>query len=266
MKMGRLHLIEFEDQPWFPRIIREYMTDYLNFSASLNSKPFVGFAKKLKQAMLEQKETQIIDLCSGGAGPLPQIVRILRTQENYPVTATLTDLYPNISAFQRTQLRDKNITHETRSVDATAVPEQLNGFRTLLNSFHHFPPELARRILENAAKNQQGIAVMELVGRSAFGFISVLSLLLFMPLFTPFIRPFRFSRFFFTYIIPAIPLFSMWDGLVSCLRVYSVEELRELTDSISAKGYVWDIGKLPIEGTPGYITYLIGRTGTDSKA
>jgi hypothetical protein len=32
--MKRLHLFEFEDQPWFPRIVRDGMTDYLKFVAN----------------------------------------------------------------------------------------------------------------------------------------------------------------------------------------------------------------------------------------
>ena len=29
--MPRFHLLEFEDQRWFPKIIRNYMTDFLQF-------------------------------------------------------------------------------------------------------------------------------------------------------------------------------------------------------------------------------------------
>ena len=29
--MKRRHLFELEDQPWFPRLVRDYATDYLQF-------------------------------------------------------------------------------------------------------------------------------------------------------------------------------------------------------------------------------------------
>jgi hypothetical protein len=46
---------------------------------------------------------------------------------------------------------------------------------------------------------------------------------------TPMIRPFRWSRLFWTYLVPAVPFLVLFDGVVSCLRTYTPDELRELT-------------------------------------
>ena len=72
----------------------------------------------------------------------------------------------------------------------------------------------------------------------------------------PFIRPFRWSRLLWTYLLPAFPLVMAFDVAVSCLRVYGVDELRELTAGL--EGYHWDIGVL--RGRPPLIriTYLVG--------
>jgi hypothetical protein len=75
---------------------------------------------------------------------------------------------------------------------------------------------------------------------------------------TPFIRPFRWSRLVWTYLIPVVPLVSLFDGLVSCLRTYSVQELRDLTEGLGANNYQWDIGELKSTVGPIPITYLIG--------
>ena len=72
---------------------------------------------------------------------------------------------------------------------------------------------------------------------------------------TPFIKPYKFSRLFFTYIIPIIPFCTMWDGLVSVLRTYSVEELQEMVNEIDAPDYCWEIGY--VESSPRVI-YLLG--------
>jgi hypothetical protein len=80
-----------------------------------------------------------------------------------------------------------------------------------------------------------------------------------MPLLTPFIRPRTISRFVFTYVIPLVPLFSLWDGFASCFRVYSPSELKRMTDTIGAKDYVWETGRMKFERGPGYATYLLGR-------
>jgi hypothetical protein len=74
---------------------------------------------------------------------------------------------------------------------------------------------------------------------------------------TPFIRPFRWSRLFWTYLVPVVPLVSLFDGLVSCLRTYSIQELRELTEDLGANNYRWNVGELKGKG-PIPITYLIG--------
>ena len=77
-------------------------------------------------------------------------------------------------------------------------------------------------------------------------------------LMTPFIRPFRWSRLFWTYLIPVVPLVSLFDGLVSCLRTYSVAELRELVDGLEAENYQWDFGELKSKANPIPVTYLMG--------
>ena len=73
---------------------------------------------------------------------------------------------------------------------------------------------------------------------------------------TPFIRPFRWSRLFWTYVVPALPLVLLFDSVVSVLRLYSVDELRGLT--VGLKGYDWDIGRVRYKKLPIAVTYLIG--------
>ena len=50
----------------------------------------------------------------------------------------------------------------------------------------------------------------------------------------------------------------LFDGLVSCLRTYSVEELRDLAARLDANDYDWDIGTVKSMAGPIPITYLIG--------
>ncbi len=72
----------------------------------------------------------------------------------------------------------------------------------------------------------------------------------------PFIRPFRWSRLFWTYLVPVVPNVLLFDSVVSVLRVYSVTELRELTAGLD--GFQWEIGTLRARPIPIPITYLIG--------
>jgi hypothetical protein len=75
-------------------------------------------------------------------------------------------------------------------------------------------------------------------------------------LLAPFIRPFRWSRLLWTYLVPALPLVLLFDVIVSCLRVYSGPELRDLTAGLDR--YRWDIGTVRGKWMPIPISYLIG--------
>ena len=80
-----------------------------------------------------------------------------------------------------------------------------------------------------------------------------------MLLFTPFVRPFRWSRLFFTYLVPLIPMLVLFDGTVSMMRVYMADELRELFQQVpDYDSYVWDIGSIATGGISTGPSYLIG--------
>jgi hypothetical protein len=70
-------------------------------------------------------------------------------------------------------------------------------------------------------------------------------------------RPFRWSRLFFTFIIPIIPFALLFDGITSCLRAYSQPELHALVEGLNTPTYQWQIGEERSGLLP--VTYLIGR-------
>jgi hypothetical protein len=75
---------------------------------------------------------------------------------------------------------------------------------------------------------------------------------------TPFMKPFRFSRLFFSYIIPLIPLCTIWDGTVSILRMYSPEQLLDLAHRADPKQtFQWQAGKVK-HWSGSQVTYLVG--------
>jgi len=103
------------------------------------------------------------------------------------VQFTLTDKYPNIPAFERLSSRNPaGIRYIAAPVDATDVPENVTGLRTMFNAFHHFAPEPARLVLQNAVQARQPVGIFEIPERN---------------------------------VIPLIPLTCWWDGLVFACRV-----------------------------------------------
>jgi len=253
--MRRVHLFELEDQSWLPGPIRDASTDFLRFMLEAGD-AYGPIVPKLKDALMKTGGEEILDLCSGGAGPVIDIQKKL-AKAGCTVRITLTDKYPNHAAFKHARKCSGGLDFIEDSVDATAVPAHLSGFRTLFNSFHHFRPEMAQRILQDAVDQRRPIGVFDF---SARRLPPQAVMLLGNPLailaLTPFIRPFRWGRLFWTYIVPIAPLCLMWDGFASGFRLYSTQELQGLADGLRSDDYAWEIGRAG--AFTGSITYLIG--------
>jgi hypothetical protein len=251
----RFHLLELEDQSWFPAVIRDLATDYLQFiqtSVRLDR----AMAPLVRGVMDATGERRIIDLCSGGSGPLLSLVTDLAEAGLDDVKATMTDLFPNVPAFAEIAAASRGrIDFERESVDARRVPPRLAGLRTIFNGFHHFRPADARAVLHAAAAARQPIAIFEVSERS-LRTLPVILTPLFVWIATPFMRPFKWRRMFWTYVVPMVPFTCLWDGIVSQLRAYTVEELHAMT--AGAAPMRWDIGQVPIAKGRGNLTYLTG--------
>jgi hypothetical protein len=257
----RIHLFEFTDLSWYPQVFRCIQTDYLQFIATLGAghKYLVPLFKRATQ---NAKTKEIVDLCSGGTGPW------IRLQEQFEqaglfVDINLTDKYPHPESIQKWSAASRQgIRYLAEPVDAMNVPSHLKGMRTLFEGFHHFTPQQAKTILQNAVENKVAIGIFEASLKPPFGLI----LLLLAPLstlasyffMTPFIKPRTVSRFFWTYLVPIVPLATIWDGVVSLLRIYSPQELKGLINSFPSDDYTWEIGQAST-GTPIFtFTYLVG--------
>lgn len=253
--MKRIHLFEFEDLPWFPNNLRNYGTDFLQFLSNKTKlwKPVIPI---IQEGLNKSSPQQIIDLGSGGGGGLLWLNNEL-IKSNPNLKIILTDYYPNIPAFERTKNVSSNFNFIKKPVDARDVPSDLKGLRTQFLSLHHFKPIDAKKILQNAVDTSNSIAIFEAQERS---FTSILAMI-FSPLSvlftTPFIKPFKLGRIIFTYLIPIIPLFVLWDGIVSCLRTYSVKEMNDLINSLNNKNnFDWKVGR--VKSGPGVVLYLLG--------
>ncbi len=253
--MRRVQFIEIHEQPWFPSSLRDGVTDALQFGFDL-VKAYAPIAPLLQTALNSTRSRSIVDLGSGGGGPWLDLSRKL--QGGPPgLQIWLTDKYPNVGALQNVgRASEHHIRFYPGSVDAMNVPGELAGFRTMFTSFHHFPPEEARAILQNAVDAGEGIGIFE-TARRAWSTIGLMfAWILLLVVCAPWIRPLRWSRLLWTYLVPIIPLVLLFDGVVSCLRTYRPHELREFVEKLTASEYQWEIGELSTGHTP--VTYLIG--------
>ena len=106
---------------------------------------------------------------------------------------------------------------------------------------------------------RRGLAVFEVSERTMKAMLLVLlGGPLAVLLLTPLVRPFRWGRLLWTYVLPVVPLALTWDGVVSCLRSYTVAELSAMTGDLANDGYRWEVGRARLEGLPATATYLMG--------
>lgn len=252
------YLFEFEDLSWFPNTIRESMTDYLRYLITK-----VDFYRPVVPLIIEgmnrSDTNQVIDLCSGGGGAIEQVLHDLNQQSDVEIKIILTDKYPNISAYEFLKAKTGGaISFLDTSVDAADVPITLKGFRTIFSGFHHFDYRLAKAVLKNAVEAKSGIGIFDGGNKS---FLAILAILVVHPvalfIFTPFFKPFRLSRLLFTYIIPIIPFCTIWDGIVSIIRLYKPKELLQIANEVEPNTYHWNSGNMKSRFGLN-VTYLIG--------
>lgn len=254
--MKRRHLVELEDLPWWPRVFRDGQTDYLATALRV-TKTYSVMVSRLAAALRRSGATQIVDLCSGGGGPWLDLLPALRAN-GATVSLCLTDKYPNTAALAKVAEKIPGVRFEAESVSALDVPERLTGFRTVLAAFHHFRPADAQKILASAVRDGQGIAIFEFTSRTPLALGMILGTPLAVWLLTPVIRPFRWSRLFWTYVVPVVPVAMMFDGLVSCLRIYTPNEMKAMAIDAGGEAFDWEAGIAYPPGSLIPIPYLIG--------
>jgi hypothetical protein len=253
MPFPRLHLIEIHEQRWCPAFLRRGLTDGL-FTV-WKTMFWRNTLPHLRDLLAHSDSSGMIDLCSGSGGPMPLIAAEI-SREFPDLSVVLTDLFPN----RRWSSPDDrvDIGYHPEPVDAMNVPDQLVGVRTMFESFHHFRPGEATRILSDAVKAGQPIAVFEFQRREFLDTIlSPIALVVPVASICSFRHtPFRLSKLLFT-LIPVIPFLLLFDGAVSMLRTHSPGELADMAAAAGTDGYRWEVRQTRTRGM-GRMTCLIG--------
>lgn len=254
--MGRLHLFELHDLPWCPALLRTTLTDLLGMGirALRIYDPIVPLL-----AQLIGDRGRVLDLCSGSGGAWPDLHAQVERELGREVEVRLSDLYPAVESLEAIARVSPRIGFSRDPVDATDAPSDAAPVRTLFTSFHHFRPEQAREILRDAASKRVAIGVFEGNQRRPLALFVFMAIPAAVWVMTPFLRPWRWDRAFWTYLVPLFPLVMWWDGEVSNLRAYSPRELEALAASTGVEGYRWEAGRTRATWRQPSVTYLLGR-------
>lgn len=215
---------------------------------------FSPLAPMVAELLARAESQQIVDLCSGGAGPYLHLQPRVEAVLGKPVRVVLTDLYPNTIAFRRAAAICPNIAFCPEPVDARAVPPELQGVRTLFDGLHHFRPSEARAVLSDAVRAGAPIFAAEAAERSPRALLATLLIPPLVLLLMPRVHPRSLTALLLTYGVPVVPFVVFWDGVVSCLRSYRPTELEALVRELDE--FAWEAGTVKQHGLN--LTYLAG--------
>lgn len=217
-----------------------------------------------------------------------------------PLPFTLTDIKPHIDAWMAASAHSANLSFIPQPVDATDPPAAVISttspasntdaqfssdtrvFRLYCLAFHHFPDDLARKVLASTMDTSDGFAILELQDRRLASF-----LLMFLDFWLMFVVTiFWFWKdplqLLFTYIVPILPFTLSFDGCVSSLRTRTFLEVMTLVDksletalqssqgravrkvlqqsgTAEIEGWVFKGGREMHTWPIGYMNYVIGR-------
>lgn len=200
-------MIELEDRPWFPSMLRRFQMEHIGALASLAPVygPFEAYLRRVQGRRLPQ-----VDLCSGSGLPA---IRVFRRSGVFK-RLTLTDRYP-----QWGRNAPEGVTYLPEAVDATAVEFRPETCYTMFNAFHHFSDAEQRRMVGQVHAAGAEAYFVEVLEPTALCLLKVIaSSTVGVLLLAPFIRPFSLTRLLLTYVAPVNVLTITWDGVVSVLR------------------------------------------------
>jgi len=250
--------------------MRRHLTGFLETVLTLslrhNKTLAEGVCAPIVAALKQTKQKRIIDLCSGGGGPWAALQPIVSEKMNESVTVTLTDLYPNLEAFERIQSHQPDgIDFYRDPVDATALPKQTPGVRTVFDGLHHFSPQQAQSVIHAAVEDRAAIVIFEAVARHPFQLFQMVFVLPFLvTILTPFIRPFDWRWIPLTYLFPISTIAICWDGFVSCLRIYMPKDLLGMAHMADPnETFTWCSGSLYPANMGGI--YMVGIPKTSEN-
>ncbi|OTB11132.1 hypothetical protein K445DRAFT_322319 [Daldinia sp. EC12] len=193
--------------------------------------------------------------------------------EDCHVDFVLTDLHPHVESWDAASKKSDRLSYVARPVDAANAPADLlqryagksNGgsgkgiFRLFNLAFHHFDDELARAILKNTVETSDGLGIFELQDRTPTGLLTCFAFGFFIFLIAPLLYWWSPMRLFWVYVIPVVPFVLVFDGLISCLRTRTADEVEALLRTCGANSDGWEVksGKEQFLWPFGYLHWII---------
>lgn len=240
--LPRLQLFEFNDAPWAPKLLKETIIEALS-RAIRWGRLMDGLVEPLAKCLEAAGTSKVLDLCAGAGGPALVLSEAM-AQRGHDVHFLMTDLLPQVAEWQAACAQaPSRLDSVSEPVDATNIPRALGEgrVRVIVNALHHFPPELARKVLRGACQNAPGVFIAESLVRNPLSFAAMAPAGLAALMATPVLAKDRhLQRALITWFTPLALAVSAWDGTVSSMRIYEPRELRAMVEDLP--GWTWTSG------------------------
>lgn len=241
-----------------PQIFKNLLTEFLDSLVELvaANKPFIS--------LLEVSPTSSFYLHAPEVGGSSALLAPF-LQKDFPLNS-ITLLSDQLDKKRLAQLQSlspetfKNIYLQKM----TDLPKEGTSPRILIsiNKAHLLTDTELGDLLYKMSQTYDQILIGEGNNKSLRQVIGMLILSPFMAcLLTPFVKPFRFSRFIFTYPIPVMPLMIAWDGIIALFLIRTPEKILTLARQHSGPQWNWRAGKHP-NNRGGFVIYLHGKKST----
>lgn len=242
----RVHAFEFNERPEVPRFVRDAIVEALGTGLRWG-RIYDGVGPVFAEFCARAGCDEVLDLCSGSGEPVSILLEALdRTGAPAP-RFVVSDLFPNVPALEQVAARHPGrVRVVARPVDATDVPTDVDRrARTVISAFHHFPPDLARRILADCVAKRRAVFLLEALAGDLRGLLAILPAMTAGMLATPLLtRRDRLKKALAIYASPVVALTGLWDAVVSDLRTYRADELRAMVAPLGG-GYAWEHREVP---------------------
>jgi hypothetical protein len=240
---------EMADCDWFPQWMRLHQQEFLGFIA-YHFKIYKPLVKILEPMLNHSNQPAWTDTCSGNGSAALSVERYIKPSPSL----LLTDKFPP-SSIQPLQ---SNIKYDTQSLDILQRLPNGNSVITLFNAFHHFNHDEKLALLQKVSTAKRPFLSVEILRPRIGSYLSVLGAsTIGQWLFAPFIKPFRWSRLIFTYLIPLHILSILIDGWISVAKSeHKSGYLKFLSQVQNPKGYTFSV--IHIKNYLNHLTILKG--------
>jgi hypothetical protein len=229
--MKTLNAFQFNACPQIPPVLHRTQMEVVELCNARFRDYYPMVADAALQRAVDGGFTTIVEL-GAGCGPLTE--RMAADLRAADLRFIVCDLIPDRAAFRRL------IDRFPGRVEAIEEPVDFSqrrdwGPKTLLllsAAFHHVPVERRLGVLEALTSSAGGVMIFSTVRKTPWCLLTA-PLVVIPSLLLPIAfwkRPGRLRRILWCWLLPLVPLMSMWDAVGGCLRQWSGSDWKAAED------------------------------------